>query len=328
MGGTKFIEQAWDHQGVVLRQPAVAPQGEARDFTWIATELAHRTGLIEPYNNALNRGAGCMPLKGANYDFTLQTDVVHDVDTIWNAACKAATAEFTDGKDIKDLEWFKEHGYFVVPFKRVDWYLYPTMVEKGLRFELPYQERLLRVGKELANRLHEQDIRWWDAQLTEYEAIPQWHDVPGIWIKALRKAGADPDDYPFWGITCKMMQYTTGNNVAIQLMDEVAGNVRGHGRILLNAGVARRLGIARDDLIEVRSITNVTRGRAEPAEGVRPDTIVIPGQFDHWATPYAKELAFPSLNTVAPLSMDLTDSTGSGADVVRVAVTRIGGAEE
>ena len=58
-------------------------------------------------------------------------------------------------------------------------------------------------------------------------------------------------------------------------------------------------------------------------QGCRPDTVVIPGQFDHWKTPFAKDLAFPSLNTVVPMSLELTDATGSGADVVRVAVRRI-----
>ena len=32
VGGTKFVEQFWTARGVVLRQPAVEPQGEARDF--------------------------------------------------------------------------------------------------------------------------------------------------------------------------------------------------------------------------------------------------------------------------------------------------------
>src|SRR5262249_7595918 len=55
IGGTKYVEQFWDHQGFVLRDPAVPPQGEAKDFTWIATELAKRTGLLEEYNGAINR---------------------------------------------------------------------------------------------------------------------------------------------------------------------------------------------------------------------------------------------------------------------------------
>ena len=52
---------------------------------------------------------------------------------------------------------------------------------------------------------------------------------------------------------------------------------------------------------------------------------MIPGQFDHWATPVAKDFGMPSLNTVAPMSLELTDATGSGADIVRVAIRRLEG---
>ena len=65
-----------------------------------------------------------------------------------------------------------------------------------------------------------------------------------------------------------------------------------------------------------------TVGRAAVVQGCRPDTIVIPGQFDHWKTPVAKDLHHASLNTITPISLDLTDATGSGADVVRVSLRR------
>ena len=64
IGGTKYIEQFWDHQGFALRQPVVAARGEARDFTEIASELAQRTGLTANYVAAINKGAGGVPLKG------------------------------------------------------------------------------------------------------------------------------------------------------------------------------------------------------------------------------------------------------------------------
>jgi len=320
IGGTKFVEQFWEHQGVALRQPAVEPRGEARDFTWISTELARRCGLLEPYNAAINRGAGCVPLKGGNYDFSLETGRAHSVEDIWDAECKAATAQFSNGAETKDLAWFKEHGFYTVPFKRLDWYLYPTMIEKNLRFELPYQERLFKAGQELANRLHEHDIHWWDDQLEEYAPLPLWDDVPARWERALRKMGGDPADYPLWLITTKSMQYSAGNNAGIPLMNEVGRNMRGHGGVILNAATANRLGIRQGDPVEVRSITGSTRGSAVLEQGIRPDTVVIVGQFDHWKTPYAKDLHFPSLNTVAQLSLDLTDSTGSGSDLVRVSV--------
>jgi len=328
IGGTKFTEQHWHHQGVALRQPIVEPQGEARDFSWISAELAKRVGLIEEYTAALNRGTICAPLQGEGYDYTLASEDVHDVDKVWDSICKATTAELTEGEDVKDLKWFKENGWFVVPFDRADWYLTPTMEEMGLRYELPYQERLLRTGKELERRLHEKGIHWWDKQLTEYQAIPEWHDVPAHWTDSIKELGGDPDDYPYWAITTKSMPYTTGNNVGIPLMNEAAQNLRGHGAVTLNADTGREHGLKNGDWVEVTSPVGSTVGKAQLVQGCRPDTVVIPGQYAHWKTPIAKDFNFPSLNKIAPLSavsLALTDATGSGADVVRVRIKKVDG---
>jgi hypothetical protein len=59
---------------------------------------------------------------------------------------------------------------------------------------------------------------------------------------------------------------------------------------------------------------------------IRPDTLLMIGQFDHWATPFAKDLAAPSMNALMPMLLDLTDATGSSADLVKVSVQRLGSA--
>ena len=327
VGGTKFMEQFWDHRGVVLRQPAVAAQGDSRDFTWISTQIAKRTGLLQQYNEALNRGAGGVsPLKGKDYDYSLDTAGEHGVEEIWNAVCQAASAHLSDGKETHDLAWYKENGFYTVPMSRLEWYLTPTMEKQGVRYELPYQERLLRVGRELGNRLHEKKMAWWDEQLSEYAALPEWHDVPGRWEQSLVNAGAKPADFPLWLLATKSMQYHTGGNAGIELMREVSQNVRGHAGVIMNARTAAGYGIADGDRIEVRSHIGATYGSAVLAQGIRPDTLVILGQFDHWATPFAKDMDMPSLNTIAPMSLELTDATGSGSDIVRVQVRRVSGA--
>jgi phenylacetyl-CoA:acceptor oxidoreductase len=327
VGGTKFVEQFWDYQGFALRQPVVEGQGDARDFTWIATELARRAGTLERYNNAINRGAAGVPLKGEHYDFSLAEEQVHDVETIWDAACRAASAEITDGAEQQGLDWYKEQGYRLAEFPRVKWYLYATFEDMDLRFELPYQERLMRVGRELGRRLHEQGISWWDEQLEEYDPLPEWKDYPGMWERALeRNFHVDIRDYPFWAVTARSMQYAWGGNAGIQMMHEVAENVSGHGGVIVNSKRAAELGLADGDLVEVRSPLNATRGTLVTRQGIRPDTLLMVGQFEHWATPYAKDLKLPSLNKLVPMLLDLTDSTGSGADLTRVKITRIGGA--
>jgi phenylacetyl-CoA:acceptor oxidoreductase len=326
IGGTKYVEQFWDYQGFALRDPAVPPQGEARDFTWISTDLAKRTGLLAEYNAAINKGAAGVKLSGPNYDFSLDPAEQHSVEHIWDASCRAASAELTEGCETQGLDWFRQHGFRVKPFSRLQWYLYPKLVETGLRFEQPYQERLYRIGQELKRRLHEQKIHWWDRQLEEYEPLPSWRNLAALWEGALAKHyNVRIDDYPFWLVTARSMQYSWGGNVGIQLIKEVADNVAGHGGVVMNTDAAKRLGIADGELVEVRSPLNATQGKVVLCQGIRPDTLLMIGQFDHWATPYAKDFHAPSMNALMPMLLDLTDATGSSADLVKVKVTRLGG---
>jgi phenylacetyl-CoA:acceptor oxidoreductase len=197
------------------------------------------------------------------------------------------------------------------------------MVEQGLRFEMPYQERLQRIGKELEARLHEHGVDWWDAQITEYQALPPWKDFPGLWEQDATKNGEKIEDFPFWLVTSRSMQYSWGSNVGIQLMREVAANVKGHAGVVINTKTAQGMGIADGDLVEIRSNIRATKGRAVLRQGIRPDTALVIGQFDHWVTPVAKDFEMPSLNTVVPMNMALTDATGSGADLVRVGIRKL-----
>ena len=326
-GGTKFVEAFWDYQGFMLRQPMVDPPGEVRDITWITTELAKRVGLLKEYNSFINKGATNVPFRTNNYDFTLDEDVAHSPEEIWDAACRAASAEVTEGAETDGLDYYREHGFRVSEFPRKDWYLFATMREQGLRFELPYQEKLLRIGTELGNRLHEKNITWWDKQLSEYQAMPAWHDIPGIWERAYESSfKIDIDDYPFWVLTSRSMQYSWGANVGVQMIKEVAGNVAGHGGVIMNTGRAQEMGIEEGDLVEIRSPVGETQGHAVLRQGIRPDTLLMIGQFDHWVTPLAKDFKLPSINSLIPMLMETTDNTGSGADLARVSVKRIGGA--
>ena len=328
IGGTKYIEQFWDHEGFAVRQPAVAPRGECRDFTDIATELAVRTELLREYNQAINGGAAGLPLAGENYDHRLDPERAHGAEAIWDAVCRAATGELTGGAESEGLDWFKRRGYRCRPISRLRWYLYPELLRQDIRFEMPYQERLRRIGAELANRLHEQDIHWWDKQVDEYQALPEYKDFPGLWERAAVAVGAAPEDFPFWLLTTRSMQHAWGANASLQIVDEVASNIKGHRGVVMNADKAAELGIHDGDMIEVRSTLRATRGKAVLRQGIRPDTVLMAGQFGHWATPFSKDREAPSMNPLTPMSLELTDATGSSADLVRVAVRRLDQASE
>jgi len=322
IGNTKFIEQLWKHQGWAIRQPAVEPVVDCMDMTDIATELARRADLLEPYNQAINRGAAGMKLSGDGFDYRLDPQLAHRREAIWDAVCKAASHSLSGGEAVHDLDWFKAHGYMLRPFPQLNWYLYPRLKDNGIRFELPYQERILRHGTQLARRLHEIGVQWWDRQLEEYEPLPSYRRFPDIWIDYAREVGRDPAEFPFWAVTARSMQYAWGANVGIPLINEVAANVAGHRGVIINRTAARARGIADGDPVIIESVADRTRGTAVLREGIRPDTILMIGQFDHWATPVAKDLGVASLNTLTSLSLSLTDSTGSTADLARVKITR------
>ena len=327
IGGTKYIEQYWEHSGWALRQPVTRSGREVadtRDLTDIATELADRVGVLDEYLGALNRGSGTtVPLRGLAWDFSFPSGAKPSAEKIWDAVCRSATQQLSGGRDERDLEWFKRHGAFFVPFEKANYYLHATMAAKGLRYELPYQERIKRIGEELAARLHERGITWWDVQLDEYQPLPAWKDFPGIWRRAATAHGRAPEDFPFWLLTSRSMQYSWGANVSLPILADVARHVKGHFGVMLNRGAARRLGIGDGDLVEIESPTGTTRGHAILREGVRPDVAVVLQQFGHWATPFARDLGMPNLNQVASMDLALTDATGSGSDLVPIAIRRV-----
>jgi phenylacetyl-CoA:acceptor oxidoreductase len=323
IGGTHYFEQQWEAEGWALRQRVVAPRGEAKDFTLICNELARRAGFLKEYNQMINVGACGIPLKTPAWDYSIDENQAHDPDVIWDRVCKSASTDLTGGKDVHGLDWFREHGFQIRPFSSLNWYLYPKLVDMGLRFELPYQERILRVGRQLANRLHETGVDWWDKQLQEYEAMPEWKDLNQLWDSLLEKNyPVKAGDFPFWLLSARSMQYAWGGNVGIQMIQEVASNVAGHDGILINTRTAGELGIGDGDQIEVTSPVGRTHGRARLRAGVRPDVIVMVAQFGHWKTPYAKDLKVPGLNDLVPMHPDFLDGSGSSIDATKVSVRR------
>ena len=322
IGSTKFFQQYWKQEGWTIRQPVGEKVVDCRDMTDISTELAARTGILEDYNKAINSGAAGIRLHGDGFDFSLESDQQHDVETIWDRVAKAASHEVSDGEEVHDLDWFKQEGYMLTAYSQLNWYLYPAIKKTGMRFELPYQERMKRHGAQLANRLHESGVNWWDKQLGEYEPLPTYTDFPGIWSSFASEVGAKPDEFPMWALTARSMQYSWGANVGLPMIKEVADNIAGHKGVIINNTRARDLGIADGDQVVITSPTGQTRGRAVLRAGIRPDTVVMIGQFDHWATPVAKDFNNPSLNSLSALALSLTDATGSGADIVSVRVEK------
>ena len=174
----------------------------------------------------------------------------------------------------------------------------------------------------MAHRLHETGINWWEKQLDEYKPLPEYERFPDIWINYAKEVGRNPDEFPLWALTSRSTQYSWGANVGLPIIKEVADNISGHRGVIINSKTAHKFSIAEGDPVVIESATGKTEGHAVLREGIRPDTIVMIGQFDHWKTPVAKDFQLASLNSVTALSLSLTDSTGSGADIARVKLSK------
>ena len=64
--------------------------------------------------------------------------------------------------------------------------------------------------------MHEHGIEWWDRQLAEYQPLPAWKEVPKLWEEELVRVGGRAQEFPFWLLTSRSMQYAWGGNVGMQ----------------------------------------------------------------------------------------------------------------
>jgi phenylacetyl-CoA:acceptor oxidoreductase len=321
IGSQNYVEQFWEYYGFAIRQPVVEPPYNTMDMTDISTELASRIGILKEYNQAINNGVILgVKLKGPGYDYRLELNRKYSSEEIWDRICRAATRMISGGKEEYGLDWFKKNGFYVVKYPYIRHYLHPIMRMWGLRYEIPYQERLKRAGEELKRRLHERGIHWWDRQLEEYEALPRCWDFTKIWDEVYDKYGDDGGGYDLWLLTTRSFQHAWSSNAGIPLMYEVARNVLGFRGVSINSRTAEKLGVKDGDIVYVESPYGRVKCRAIVRDGVRPDTVVFTGQFGQWITPIAKDLEIPNLNILAGLDLRLVDMIGSGADIVKVKV--------
>jgi phenylacetyl-CoA:acceptor oxidoreductase len=330
VGGTKERENFWEYWGFAIKQPVVKRAFNTMDCTDIATELADRIGMLADYNEAINQGAFLgRRLKGTPYE--LEPNKKYRAEELYDRFCKVTTIN----KEEHDLEWFKQNGGLFEPFPKIGegitlgrfyirpWYLYPLMRQQKMRFELPYQERVKRIGEELRERLYENGIRWWDRQLDEYNALPKWEDI-SIYLDevTIKRFGKKPEDYPLWLLVTKSMQYAWSGNIGIALMHEAAGHVLGHTWIQMNRKTGESLGIKDKDEVWIESPYWKMKGRVKVRDGIRPDCVLTTQAYGQWATPFAKDFGIPNVNQIAPALIELTDESGGSKNHVKVRVYR------
>jgi|GEM_PF-91758 len=331
-GGTTFFDNFWDTAGLAIKQPVVERQGNTMNISDITTEIAERLGMLAQYNMALNYGAYLgIPLMGTPWE--LRPDKKYSAREIFDAITQAATYGMTQGQNPVGVDVLEQTGYVGGPFPKIGpgimmggaylrpWYLYPQMRQEGMRFEMPYQERILRMGAELKTRLAENQITWWEHQSLEYKALPECEDITHYLDEVtISRYGKDPADYPFWVVNTRSMQYAWGSNIDVPWLNEAATDVLGHTWVQINREAGAELGLQDGDKVIIESPFAQTQGRIQFREGIRKDVILMTQMYGQWIAPYGKQLELPNINQIAPALIELTDESGGSKDHARVKI--------
>jgi phenylacetyl-CoA:acceptor oxidoreductase len=308
MGGPNFVKRGNEpYQGFHIRQPVATPVN-TMDITDIFTELAARIGILEAYNKGINRAMLMDPRTKKPGPYSLELGKKYRVEEIVDAQCKTVTG----GKH--GLEWFKENGGYFTPYPRLETYHYREMVKNGLRYELPYQGRLKRIGDELKERLREHHLNFWDKQMEEYKGIPDCYDFSKDF-----ETGAE---YDMWLICSRAGQFAWATNAMLPMTSEVSEHVMGLPQVQMNTDRAAEKGLRNGDKVLVTSPWGEIEAELFCRQGIRPDCLVVTQFFGHWMTPLAKDKPWPNMNEIEPNDVWMTDATGSSSDHVKVRISK------
>ena len=295
--GATHISPATGYFYYSLRQPLVEkPYGEARQFTEVLIELAHRAGFAEDMYRILNAHTLKDP-------FRVDPKQKHSWEEILDLQAKSRF-----GPEM-GLDWFKEHGHYKVKRKVEE--KYPSAF-LDVRFPL-YFENMLRAGEAVEEVSKELEIDW-DA--SDYKAILNW--------RACQAFSETPRD-DFYAVNYRAPIHSGTHSAENPWLNELGKQHPSTYKILMNTVPAKQHGIQDGDIIKVESEAGSVIGTVKVTEGVHPEVLGIAGGFGAQSEgrPVAKGMGV-HFNTLLPIDDSRTDPVSGGLDsCVRVNVTRV-----
>jgi len=269
---------------LAFAQPVVNPLN-VMNVNDILIELADRVGMLDDFNRVLNERAGFSD------SYQLEPGKKYTWQEITDRYCRFYT------NDKYNLQWFKENGALMRPVSIEEQYdIHLGMKELKLRYPIPYMEIVKKTGEEMAHNLGEKGINWWPTE--EYTALPTYFPS---------KLDELPPEYDLYVTTCRSIMFSYGQNVGLPWMNELGKHLSDQMSIMINAETATARGIEDEEVIWVESTAGRLKGKARLCQGIRPDTLLISGQFGQWTTPLARDTGRVTLSTLVPISQDWTD---------------------
>ena len=281
---TRSVCQKKYHQ-LMLQQPVIDKMHDTWNANDIFIELSARMGYLDRFNRMMNTFL-CL-----QEPHTLQADRKYSWEEIVDKQCRS----YTNGAH--DLEWFKKHGGLVGPVSVKDQYdIHMAMNNLKLRYSVPYMEDVKKAGEELESNLKKVGIDWWPTD--EYVPLPTYFP---------QRIEEIPDEYDFYVTNCRLATFGWGNNPDIPWMNELSEHIKGANCITMNADAAKDRGIKDGDEVWIESPFGRVRQEVCLIQGIRPDVVLISGQFGQWAMPVAKEKGRVSISDLLPVDYKWTD---------------------
>jgi phenylacetyl-CoA:acceptor oxidoreductase len=157
-------------------------------------------------------------------------------------------------------------------------------------------EQVKKSGEDLARHLTEVGIDWWPTD--EFTALPTYFPS---------KMEEVSHEFEFYVTTCRPIMFSYGSNLGLPWMNELGTHLPDQTSILMNEEAARTRGIKDGDAVWVETEVDRVRGKVTLRQGIRPDTLLIAGQYGQWAMPVAKDTGRVTLSTLLPIRPDWTD---------------------
>jgi phenylacetyl-CoA:acceptor oxidoreductase len=309
--GWKDVGANWgfEYIGYFIRQPVLKSLYNTRDLTDIFTELADRLGFLSAYNQNINK------INQLKEHLALSPDRKYSSEEITDRLCQSVTG----GEH--GLEWFKQTGGILWPQSKLTWYLHLDMMEKGIRYELPYQGRLNIIGEQLKRRLHEVGIEWWNHQAdTIAQPLPCWEDFPSI-FENVYQAGSE---YDLWVTSHRASVFAGQQNFEVPWNLEIASDFLDVPVVLINPVTARRKGINSGDSVCLESVFGKTYANALLSETVRPEVLSV-GGFGTYISPVSKEYKWANPSEIQGIDVRFMDEAGGSSDQVIVKIYKVKG---
>lgn len=277
--------QLVDCQGI--RQPVVdKPVFNTREGNDTIIDLCERLGILygeRGLNNEINKKLA----EGYQLDLNTKYKWTEILD-------RQLTGQYGDEHG---LEWFKEHGLLVRPYKVEDYYGTPKWPTTRVPI---YFEYVVWVRKKYEEELRKYNVtkigpyESIQALLDEYYPLPTYREQPD----------ADaPPEYDLWVCNYKTMLHTMAMPMDNAWTHAVAEEMNPYDMaVWMNADTAAKKGLKDGDLVWVESRYGKTRGEVKASQCVHPEAVGIGGCFGlHSANAPAFIREGPSWNALIPL---------------------------